>query len=434
MHRCKFRGNVFANQKWYSRDAMVLFDRHKRKRSNNSTNKVIKVITMVNIKELDKQYVMNTYGRQDLTIERGRGCILYGDDGKEYIDFGSGIGTLSLGTADEGYIDAITQQLYKTQHVSNYFTCEPVARLAEKICTLSGFDKVFFANSGAEANEGAIKLARKYSFDKYGKNRSTIITFNSSFHGRTITTLAATGQDNFHDFFFPFTEGFKYSPYNDKEAFLESLTDDICAVMFECIQGEGGVNVMEDGFAKLVFEECNKRDILIICDEIQTGIARTGTLFCFENYGIKPDIFTLAKGLCGGMPCGAFVANEKCSSVLTKGQHGSTFGGNPVACAAGNYVLDKVSSPAFLDEVKAKGEYLMKKLRELNKETIIEVRGKGLMIGIKTSLVPSDVSKKALESGLIVLTAGKDVVRLLPPLVISYEEIDKSVEILAQIF
>ena len=389
---------------------------------------------MANIKELDKQYVMNTYGRHNLTIERGRGCKIYGDDGKEYIDFGSGIGTLSLGTADEGYIQAITEQLYKTQHVSNYFTCEPVARLAEKICTLSGYDKVFFGNSGAEANEGAIKLARKYSFDKYGEGRNTIITFNSSFHGRTITTLAATGQDVFHNFFFPFTEGFKYSPYNDKDALLSNLTDDVCAVMFECIQGEGGVNLMDKDFALFMAEECQKRDILLICDEIQTGVGRTGKLFAFENFSIKPDIFTLAKGLCGGMPCGAFVANEKCSSVLTKGQHGSTFGGNPVSCAAGNYVMDIVSKQSFLDEVKAKGEYLVNKLRELGKETILEVRGMGLMVGIKTSLVPGEVSVKALESGLIVLTAGKDVVRLLPPLVISYEEIDEGVEILSQLF
>ncbi len=389
---------------------------------------------MANIKELDKQYVMNTYGRHALTVDHGKGAMLYGDDGKEYIDFGSGIGTLSLGTADEGYIRAITEQLNKTQHVSNYFTCEPVARLAEKICLSSGYDKVFFGNSGAEANEGAIKLARKYSFDKYGKGRSTIITFNSSFHGRTITTLAATGQDVFHDFFFPFTEGFKYSPYNDKEALLESLTDDVCAVMFECIQGEGGVNVMDKDFALFLAEECEKRDVLLICDEIQTGIGRTGKLFAFQNFGIKPDIFTLAKGLCGGMPTGAFVANEKCSSVLTKGQHGSTFGGNPVSCAAGLYVMNKVSDKKFLDEVTAKGEYLMQKIRNLGKETILEVRGMGLMVGIKTSLIPGEVSAKALESGLIVLTAGKDVVRLLPPLIISYEEIDRGVEILAELF
>lgn len=389
---------------------------------------------MSNIKELDKQYIMNTYGRHDLTVDHGEGCYLYGDDGRKYLDFGSGIGTLSLGTADKGYIDAITMQLTKTQHVSNYFTCEPVVRLAEKICNLSGYSKVFFANSGAEANEGAIKLARKYSYDKYGKGRSTIITFNSSFHGRTVTTLAATGQDVFHDFFFPFTEGFKYSPYNDKEALLANLTDDVCAVMFECVQGEGGVNPMTDEFALFLQDECSKRDILLIDDEIQAGVARTGMLFAYETLGIKPDVFTLAKGLCGGLPCGAFVANEKCGNVLTKGQHGSTFGGNPVSCAAGNYVLDVVSTEEFLLSVREKGEYLRNALLSLGKDTIVEVRGKGLMIGIKTTLTPGEVSIKALEKGLIVLTAGKDVVRLLPPLVITKEEIDEGVKILAEIF
>lgn len=389
---------------------------------------------MSNIKELDKQYIMNTYGRHDLTVDHGEGCYLYGDDGRKYLDFGSGIGTLSLGTADKGYIDAITMQLTKTQHVSNYFTCEPVVRLAEKICNLSGYSKVFFANSGAEANEGAIKLARKYSYDKYGKGRSTIITFNSSFHGRTVTTLAATGQDVFHDFFFPFTEGFKYSPYNDKEALLANLTDDVCAVMFECVQGEGGVNPMTDEFALFLQDECSKRDILLIDDEIQAGVARTGMLFAYETLGIKPDVFTLAKGLCGGMPCGAFVANEKCGNVLTKGQHGSTFGGNPVSCAAGNYVLDVVSTEEFLLSVREKGEYLRNALLSLAKDTIVEVRGKGLMIGIKTTLAPGEVSVKALEKGLIVLTAGKDVVRLLPPLVITKEEIDEGIKILAEIF
>lgn len=390
--------------------------------------------TMANIKEIDKKYVMNTYGRQNLTVERGKGAKIYGDDGKEYIDFASGIATLSLGTADDGLIEAVVEQMKKTQHVSNYFTCEPVARLAEKICTLSGFDKVFFANSGAEANEGAIKLARKYSFDKYGKGRSTIVTFNSSFHGRTVTTLSATGQDVFHNWFFPFTEGFKYCPYNDKEALLSALTDDVCAVMFECIQGEGGVNVMDDDFAKFMQDECKKRDILLICDEVQTGVGRTGKLFAYQTLGILPDVFTLAKGLCGGLPCGAFVANEKCSSVLTRGQHGSTFGGNPVSCAAGLYVLETVSDTKFLKSVEEKGKYLKEKLEKIGKDTVLEVRGKGLMIGIKTSLSPTEIEEKALERGLIVITAGKDVVRLLPPLVITNDEIDKGVEILSELF
>lgn len=388
---------------------------------------------MTNTAKIDKQYVMNTYGRRNLTVDHGKGCILYGEDGKEYLDFGSGIGTLSLGTCDEGFIAAVTAQLNKTQHVSNYFTCEPVAALAEKICKLSGFSKVFFANSGAEANEGAIKLARKYSYDKYGKGRSTIITFSSSFHGRTVTTLAATGQDVFHDFFFPFTEGFKYCPFNDCEAFSAALSDDVCAVMFECVQGEGGVNPMTEEFAAFMSEECKKRDILLIDDEIQAGVGRTGKLFAYENLNIVPDVFTLAKGLCGGMPCGAFVANEKCASVLGKGQHGSTFGGNPISCAAGNYVLDRISNSDFLAEVAEKGEYFKKKIKELGKNTVVEVKGKGLMLGIKTTLSPEAVSLAALEKGLIVLTAGKDVVRLLPPLIVTKEEIDKGIKILEEI-
>lgn len=389
---------------------------------------------MSEIKELDSKYIMNTYGRHNLTVDHGKGAKLYGDDGKEYIDFGSGIGALSLGTADDGYIEAVTAQLKKTQHVSNYFTCEPTVSLAEKIARLSGYSKVFFGNSGAEANEGAIKIARKYSFDKYGDGRSTIITFDKSFHGRTITTLAATGQDVFHHYFFPFTEGFKYSPYNDGKEFSEALTSDVCAVMFECIQGEGGVNVMDKEFAKYVCDECAKKDILVIIDEIQTGVGRTGKLFSFENFGIKPDVFTLAKGLCGGLPVGVVVANEKCANVLTRGLHGSTFGGNPVSCAAGNYVLDKISNPDFLNQVTKKGEYLRNALKALGKETILDVRGLGLMIGIQTTLPTSALADKALESGLFVLTAGKDVIRLLPPLVITYEEIDKGVEILASLF
>ncbi len=388
---------------------------------------------MSNIKELDSQYVMHTYGRNGVVIDKGVGCKLYGDDGKEYIDFGSGIGTLSLGTSDDGLINAVTEQMQKTQHVSNYFMCAPVAELAEKICTLSGFSKVFFANSGAEANEGAIKLARKYSYDKYGKGRSTIITFNQSFHGRTVTTLAATGQDVFHDFFFPFTEGFKYCEYNNIDALKEALTDDVCAVMLECIQGEGGVNIMTPDFAKAVKEECEKRDILIICDEIQTGVARTGKLFAFQNYDMTPNVITLAKGLAGGMPIGAFVADEKCESVIGKGQHGSTFGGNPVSCAAANYVLSKVANDDFLNAVNQNGKYLMEKLKSIDSDKILEVRGMGLMIGVKTSIPTGEFSAKALENGLFVLTAGKDVIRLLPPLVITKEEIDKGVEIFTNI-
>lgn len=388
----------------------------------------------MDIKALDSNYIMHTYGRNGVVIDRGKGSVLYGDDGKEYLDFGSGIGTLSLGTADSGYIQAVTDQLLKTQHVSNYFMCAPTALLAEKIISLSGFSKVFFANSGAEANEGAIKTARKYSFDKYGKGRSTIVTFDKSFHGRTVTTLAATGQDVFHQFFFPFTDGFKYCEYNNEDALKSALTDDVCAVMLECIQGEGGVNVMTDSFASMLKEECEKRDILIICDEIQTGIGRTGKLFAFETLNLRPNIFTLAKGLAGGLPIGAFVTDKKCSEVLSKGQHGSTFGGNPVSCAAANYVLDKISAPGFLQSVTDNGNYLRSRLKEIKSDKIMDIRGKGLMVGIQTSIPTGDFCSEALNRGLFVLSAGKDVIRLLPPLIITKQELEHGIEILDKLF
>ncbi len=386
-----------------------------------------------NCKELDSNYIMHTYGRYDVVIEHGKNATLFSDDNKKYIDFGSGIGTLSLGTANRGYIDAITAQLGKIQHMSNYFYSKPTAQLAENIIKGSCMSKVFFGNSGAEANEGAIKLARKYSFDKYGKNRNTIVTFNKSFHGRTVTTLAATGQDVFHNYFFPFTEGFKYCEYNNKEAFDAALTPDVCAVMLEVIQGEGGVNILDNDFARCLSEKCKERDILIIIDEVQTGIGRTGKLFGYQNYDIKPDIMTLAKGLAGGMPIGAVVANEKCADVLGKGMHGSTFGGNPVSAAAANYVLQTVNNDTFLSDITTKGEYIRKRISEFNSPIVKEVRGKGLMIGVQVTKDPHEIALAALDAGLIVLTAGKDVIRLLPPLTITEAEMETGLKILKKV-
>lgn len=386
-----------------------------------------------NTKELDSNYIMHTYGRNDVVIDHGKNATLFSDDNKKYIDFASGIGTLSLGTANRGYIEAVNAQLNKVQHMSNYFYSKPTAELAEKIIKSSYLSKVFFGNSGAEANEGAIKLARKYSFDKYGEGRSTIITFNQSFHGRTVTTLAATGQDVFHNYFFPFTEGFKYCEYNNAPALIEALTDDVCAVMLEVIQGEGGVNVLDNDFAKLINEQCKKRDILIIIDEVQTGIGRTGTLYGYQNYDIKPDVVTLAKGLAGGMPIGAVVAAESCSEVLGRGMHGSTFGGNPVSAAAANYVFDTVNNEDFLDEVQNKGEYIRNKIKEFDSPIVKDVRGKGLMIGVQVTKDPHEIATAALESGLIVLTAGKDVVRMLPPLTITEAEIETGLKILKKV-
>lgn len=388
----------------------------------------------MNTKELDQKYIMSTYSRHEPVIDHAKGCVLYGEDGKEYLDFGSGIGTLSLGSCDKGYISAVTAQLEKTQHVSNYFASAPASHLAEKLMTLTGYSKVFFCNSGAEANECAIKIARKYSFDKHGKNRNTIITFDKSFHGRTVTTLSATGQDVFHNYFFPFTEGFRYCEFNNKDALKAALTDDVCAVMFECIQGEGGVNVMDRDFAAFMKEQCEKRDILLVCDEVQTGVGRTGTLYSFESFGIKPDVFTSAKGLAGGLPIGAAIVGEKCADILTRGTHGSTFGANPVSCAAANYVISKISEKSFLENVKQNGEYLGNALSKIGGSKNLGVRGKGLMLGIKTSVPTSEFADKALENGLFVLTAGKDVIRILPPLIITKEEIDKGIAILEKTF
>ncbi len=385
-------------------------------------------------KELDKKYMLQTYGRHDMCVDHGKGATLYSDDNRVFTDFASGIGTLSLGTADDGYIKAVTEQLHKVQHISNYFYSEPTGKVAKTLAQKSGLKRAFFANTGAEANEGAIKTARKYSFDKYGKGRNTIITLNNSFHGRTITTLSATGQEVFHDFFFPFTEGFKYCPINDIEELNKNLTDDVCAVMFEVIQGEGGVNVMDQSFADYLSKICAEKDILMVIDEVQTGIGRTGKLFGFENFSLKPDIVTLAKGLGGGLPIGVFLCGEKTESVLSAGQHGTTFGGNPVSCAAANYVLSVVTDEEFLQKVREKGDYIRNKIKSFQNENITNIKGIGLMIGIETTLPIKEVAQKAFESGLLVLTAGKNVIRLLPPLTISYDEIDKGIEVLKQIF
>lgn len=374
--------------------------------------------------------VMHTYGRYDVVLEKGSERTCVDENGKEYIDFGSGIGTNSLGFCDDDWSEAVCKQVKSIQHTSNYYYTKVQADFAEKLCKTTGYSKVFFGNSGAEANECAIKLARKYSFDKYGKGRHNIVTLVNSFHGRTLCTLAATGQDVFHNYFFPFPEGFVYAKANDK-ADLESKLDGACAVMMEFVQGEGGVNSLDKDFVDFVFDICAKKDILVIADEVQTGVGRTGKFLASEHFGVHPDITTLAKGLAGGVPVGACLASEKCAEVLTKGTHGSTFGGNPIACAGGNVVADKVTAPGFLDEVTAKGKYFREKLMELDE--VESVSGIGLMIGIKLKTMNAgDVAAKALEKGLLVLTA-KEKVRLLPPLNITYDEIDRGLDILKSI-
>ena len=388
----------------------------------------------MNTIEKFNEHVMGTYGRYDVVFEKGKGHIAEDENGKRYIDFGSGIGTNSLGFCDEDWANAVCDQVRKIQHTSNYYYTKVQADFADKLCTLTGYSKVFFGNSGAEANECAIKLARKYSFDKYGKGRSIIITLVNSFHGRTLATLSATGQDVFHNYFFPFVEDFVNVKANDIDDLKDKLNEfdgKVCAVMFEFVQGEGGVIPLEQDFVDAIFEECEKRDILTIGDEVQTGIGRTGKLLANEHYGKQPNITTLAKGLAGGIPIGACLADEKCCDVLTKGTHGSTFGGNPIACAGGLTVLNKVTSDGFLDKAAQKANYFKEKLSEIPE--VEGVDGIGLMIGVRLKTkTAGDVCKSCLDNGLMILTA-KEKLRFLPPLNITYDEIDEGIEILKNV-
>lgn len=382
---------------------------------------------MSTIEQFNK-YVMPSYGRYDLVLEKGQGRQAVDENSKEYIDFGSGIGTNSLGYCDEDWVNAICAQAHAIQHTSNYYYTKVQADFAKALCETAGYKDMFFGNSGAEANECAIKIARKYSFDKYGKGRHNIITLVNSFHGRTLCTLSATGQDVFHNYFFPFVEGFVNVEANNIADLRAKLDDTVCAVMFEYIQGEGGVMPLQQDFVDEIFRLCAEKDVLTIADEVQTGVGRTGKFLAGDNFGKKADLTTLAKGLAGGVPIGVCLSGEKCAGVLTPGTHGSTFGGNPISCAGGLAVLSKVKKPGFLDEVAAKGEYISSKLRDIPE--VASVSGMGLMIGIELKTKKAgDVVKAALDKGLLLLTA-KTKVRLLPPLTITYEEIDKGLEIL----
>lgn len=371
---------------------------------------------------------MPSYGRYDLVLDSGSGRQAVDENGKEYIDFGSGIGTNSLGYCNENWVRAICDQAHKIQHTSNYYYTKVQADFAKALCETAGYTDMFFGNSGAEANECAIKIARKYSFDKYGKGRSNIITLVNSFHGRTLCTLSATGQDVFHNYFFPFVEGFVNVEANNIEDLRSKLDDTVCAIMFEYIQGEGGVMALQQEFVDEIYRLCAEKDVLTIADEVQTGVGRTGKFLAGDNFGKKADLTTLAKGLAGGVPIGVCLSGEKCANVLTAGTHGSTFGGNPISCAGGLAVLETVNKPGFLDEVARKGAYIREKL--LTSPEVASVSGMGLMIGIELkNKKAGNVVKAALDKGLLLLTA-KTKIRLLPPLTITYEEIDKGLEIL----
>ena len=383
----------------------------------------------MNIIETDNTYVAHSYGRFPICITGGKGSILYDENGKEYIDFGSGIAVNSFGVSDDIWKQAVIEQINKVQHTSNLYYTEPCADLAKMLCEKTGMKKVFFSNSGAEANECAIKAARRYAFLKYGDGHSTIITLKNSFHGRTITTLSATGQDHYHEEFTPFTEGFVYAEPNDIEDVKKLASENKCiAVMIEIVQGEGGVCPLEESFVKELRKFTEENELLLIVDEVQTGNGRSGKLYAYMNYGIEPDIVSTAKGLAGGLPLGATMFGEKVKDVYTPGTHGSTFGGNPVCSAAAISVLKRIDNDLLAD-VRKKSEYVFNELK--NADGVESVSGMGLMIGIKCTKPASEVVKTCMENGLLVLTA-KDRVRLLPALNIDFDTLKKGVEILKE--
>ena len=385
-------------------------------------------IKMNNIKELDKKYVANTYARFPVLLEHGSGSLVYDDAGKEYIDLGAGIAVTSFGIADSEWAAAVTQQLTKLQHCSNLYFTGPCALLAEKLCEATGMKKVFFGNSGAEANECAIKTARKYSYDKYGPDRYKIVTLVDSFHGRTIATLSATGQPELQNGFQPMVPGFIYTPANDCEA-LKALVESesgICAFMFELIQGESGVNVLTQEFVDCMVSLAKEHDILLVDDEVQSGNGRTGTLYAYMQYGFTPDIMSTAKGLGGGLPIGACLLGEKVQDTMGAGTHGSTFGGNPAVCAGALNILSRIDDELLAD-VKAKGEYIVKELT--GAPGVKGISGKGLMLGIETEKGAGEVLNECMANGVLVLTAhGK--VRLVPALNIPMELVEKAVAVI----
>lgn len=382
---------------------------------------------MSDIKAIDQAYVAGTYARFPVQIVSGKGSLVWDEQGKEYIDMGSGIGVTAFGIADEQWKQAVTEQLEKVQHMSNLYYTEPCALLAKALCEKSGMKKVFFCNSGAEANEGAIKAARKYACDKKGPEYFTIVTLKNSFHGRTLTTLAATGQEHYHELFQPLTPGFVHAAAGDLEGTMAMALDNkAAAVMIECIQGEGGVISLDADYVQGLADFCARKDILLIVDEVQTGNGRTGALYAYQNYGVLPDIVSTAKGLGGGLPLGAVLLGEKAQNVLGFGDHGSTFGGNPACCAGALSVLDRLDE-TFLEQVKAKGVYAARTLE--GAPGIESVSGMGLMIGVKTVKPAAEVVKACMEHGVLCLTA-KDKVRLLPALNIPQELLDKALAVI----
>lgn len=380
--------------------------------------------------EKDKQYIANTYGRFPVTIVSGHGAVAVDENGKEYIDMGTGIGVNAFGYCDKEWVEAVTKQLNTLQHTSNLFYTQPGVELAEILCKKSGMKKCFFGNSGAEANECAIKAARKYSLDKYeNPDRNVIISLTQSFHGRTLATLKATGQDVFHTTFGPFPEGFVYAEANNFDSFMSVYNENVCAVIMEMVQGEGGVIPLNKNFIKKVYEFCQKYDILVIIDEVQTGNGRTGSMYAYQQFGIEPDLVSTAKGIAGGLPMGVCLFGEKTKDTMTPSSHGSTFGMNPVVAAGALSIVKRLDNE-FLASVRKKGEYIRKCLAEC--KNVKSVTGMGLMLGIETTKDAKEVVLKCIEKGVLPLTA-KTKIRLLPPLNITNEELEKAMNIITEV-
>ena len=384
----------------------------------------------MNVKELDKSFVAGTYGRFDIALSHGEGAKVWDFDGKEYIDMGAGIAVNTFGYSDSAWADAVCRQVKTLQHTSNLYYTEPCARLAEMLCEKTGMKKVFFSNSGAEANECAIKVARKYAFDKWGdESHSNIITLKNSFHGRTVTTLTATGQDTFHTHFGPFPEGFAYCEANNVDELCQMIdSGKFCAVLMETVQGEGGVNVLTDEFVKCAAEKCRENDMLLMIDEVQTGNGRTGKMYSYMHYGVMPDVVSTAKGLAGGLPMGATLLSERVQNVLTPGTHGSTFGGNPVCAAGAISILERLTDDLLAD-VSRKEAKIREALAKC--KNAVSVTGRGLMLGIECDRAGREIAAECMEKGLLVLTA-KNKVRLVPPLNITDAELDAALSILCE--
>ena len=381
----------------------------------------------MNVKALDREYIMGTYSRFPLTLTKGKGSKVYDEEGKEYIDLGSGIAVNIFGIADDEWVNAVTAQLGSLQHTSNLYYSEPCAKLAKVLCERTGMSKVFFSNSGAEANECAIKAARKYAAENLPELNPVMLTLVNSFHGRTIATISATGQDVFHKDFKPLVDGFEHTPANDIEALEKSVKElKPFAIMFECVQGEGGVLPLEKPFVDKILELQKEYGFLVICDEVQTGNGRTGELYAFMNYGFTPDIFTTAKGLGAGLPIGATVFSEKVSESMKSGDHGSTFGGNPVACAGALNVIERIDDK-LLEDVRVKSEYIISEFK--NAKGVKSIAGMGLMLGIETERDASEIIADCMQDGVLVIKA-KNKVRLLPALNIPMEDLKKAVEII----